>query len=169
MRAAFQAHDIPVVINGEHHASMLGGLAGTFIPLHIVVAEEDAETAAALLRDLRDGEAASAEQLASEEAEEEWSGEPPVDVKLMQRRRTLVVVLLALCLSFGTAHMYTRAWFRGLALAGLEILAIQYLFAERAVGGVLLVACVVVDLIGALWRVHNAPPEIPRAVARSRS
>jgi hypothetical protein len=54
VRAAFQAHDIPVLINAEHHASILGGLGGAFVPLHLFVAEEDAEQAAALFADLRD-------------------------------------------------------------------------------------------------------------------
>jgi hypothetical protein len=50
LRAAFDAHDIHVVINAEHHASVLGGLGGAFVPLHIMVDEADAEEAAALPR-----------------------------------------------------------------------------------------------------------------------
>ncbi len=54
MRAAFEAHGIPVLINAEQHASMLGGLGGVFVPLHILVDSEQAEEASALLTDLRE-------------------------------------------------------------------------------------------------------------------
>ena len=54
VRSALEAHDIPVVINAEQHASMLGGIGGAFVPLHIYVDSERADEAAALLRDLRE-------------------------------------------------------------------------------------------------------------------
>jgi len=54
VRAAMDAHDIPVVINAEQHASMLGGLGGAFVPLHIFVDDAYAEEAAAVLAELRD-------------------------------------------------------------------------------------------------------------------
>lgn len=66
VRAALDAHDIPVLINAEQHASMLGGLGGAFVPLHIYVDEADATEAAALLRDLRasgDGDAVDEAEL----------------------------------------------------------------------------------------------------------
>ena len=60
VRSVFDAHELPVVINGENHASALGGLGG-FIRLDILVNSEDAEQAAALLNDIRTGEHAMAE------------------------------------------------------------------------------------------------------------
>jgi Putative prokaryotic signal transducing protein len=60
VRSVFDAHELPVVINGEMHASVLGGLGG-FIPLDILVDREDAEAAVALLRDVRAGEHAVSE------------------------------------------------------------------------------------------------------------
>src|SRR5207249_1515627 len=53
LRSVFAAHDIPVLINAENHASMLGGLGGAFVRLDIVVDEAYAEDAAALLLDAR--------------------------------------------------------------------------------------------------------------------
>jgi hypothetical protein len=60
VRSVFDAHELAVVINGEMHASALGGLGG-FIRLDILVDSEDAEEAAALLNDIRTGEHAMAE------------------------------------------------------------------------------------------------------------
>jgi hypothetical protein len=57
VRSVFNAHELPVVINGEMHASVMGGLGG-FIRLDILVDRDDAEDASALLRDIRAGEPA---------------------------------------------------------------------------------------------------------------
>src|SRR5215831_13046420 len=54
VRSVFAARGIPVVIGAEHHASLLGPIGSSFLSLDIWVAEEDAEDAAALLRDLRE-------------------------------------------------------------------------------------------------------------------
>lgn len=60
VRSVFDAHDLPVVINGEMHASAMGGLGG-FIRLDIIVDSEDAEDAVALLGDIRAGDHAISE------------------------------------------------------------------------------------------------------------
>src|SRR3954469_17418787 len=54
VRSVFDAHELAVVINGEMHASAMGGLAG-FVRLDIFVDGDDAEDAVALLRDIREG------------------------------------------------------------------------------------------------------------------
>jgi hypothetical protein len=58
VRSVFNAHELPVVINGEMHASVMGGLGG-FIGLEIFVDRDDAEDAIALLRDVRAGDQAA--------------------------------------------------------------------------------------------------------------
>src|SRR5688572_14135454 len=105
VRTAFEAHDIPVLINAEQHASMLGGLGGAFVPLHIYVDEADADEAAALLRDLRahEGEGDDADGSAESDApapEDETApidagGELSIEQRVARRRETLVVVLLS--------------------------------------------------------------------------
>lgn len=60
VRSVFDAHGVPVVINGEMHAAVMGGLGG-FVGLEIYVDAEDAEDAAGLLRDIRAGEHAVSE------------------------------------------------------------------------------------------------------------
>ena len=112
VRAAFDAHDIPVVINAEHHASMLGGLGGAFVPLHIYVDEQDVEEAAALLSDLRGPVLAEDEGGPAEpdpDHHHEEAGTSSLRERIHIRRHTGIVVLLALCVTFGTAHMATRA------------------------------------------------------------
>src|SRR4051812_12815132 len=55
IRSVFAARGVGVVIGAEHHASLLGPIGGSFLSLDIWVARDEAEEAAALLRDLREG------------------------------------------------------------------------------------------------------------------
>jgi Putative prokaryotic signal transducing protein len=161
VRAAFEAHDIPVVINAEQHASMLGGLGGALVPLYIDVPEDKAEEAVALLHELR-GEDADAEGIA-EEPDDPGESMADVAARVQRRRNTGIVVALALCISFGTAHMYTRAWKRGVGLALLELLSFRMMFESRQLGGALLLGCIAIDLVGALVRVRAPVANIPPA------
>jgi Putative prokaryotic signal transducing protein len=182
VRSVFEAHDLRVVINGENHAGMLGGLGG-FISLDILVAEEDAEEAVALLRDIREGDHAVADGEAPEpEADEHdderadaqgvWrksaeqpAGERPVPEGPFddRRRRTGIALMLGTMAGFGTAHMFTRAWLRGTLLAGIQIAAIACaaggaVSARDAGMGVL--GARIYDMAGAIWRIYTgtAPP-----------
>ena len=182
VRAAFEAHGIPIVINAEQHASMLGGLGGAFVPLHIFVREDRAEEAAALLEDLREhagedeadedeaaeGEAAEGEAAGGEdgaggadEEEDAAAGEAaPIEVRIARRRRTVAVLLVGFCVTFGTAHMLTGAWLRGLVLAVIEATAIvSRIEGGRGFSMSLIFACIAIDVIGALWRVHAGEPD----------
>jgi hypothetical protein len=90
-----------------------------------------------------------------------------VQLRIERRRRTGVVLLLGCFLTFGTAHMFTRAWARGIALAGLEILGFMYIGDRGNVGGLLVAGAILGDLIGALWRVRTAPGSVlPEARVR---
>ncbi len=194
VRSVFEAHDLPVIINGEMHASAMGGLAG-FVPLNILVDEHDAEDAAALLRDIRQGEHAVSEGDAPrDDAHAASEGEaPPVDPERDARadaagvwdlqddaaaskpppaasgfaptagfdarhRRTGAVLLLAVLLGFGTAHMSTGAWGRGIAIAALNVAGFVYAVnGDFHLGGWLLFVARFADLLGALWRVWSRP------------
>jgi hypothetical protein len=181
VRSVFDAHEIPIVINAEQHASVLGGLGGAFVPLHIYVNDEYAEEAAALLADMRrddesDPERAGDEARAGDDAGDEAGDaagdtasdeprdEPAVELQVERRRRTAIALLLGCCVTFGTAHMSTGAWLRGMAIAGLEALAIKYMVAGNMdLGTLILVACVATDVIGGIWRARTLTPQ-PRKV-----
>ena len=183
VRSVFDAHEVPVVINGEMHASALGGLGG-FIRLDILVNSEDAEQASALLTDIRTGEHAIAEDEAVAEetgddapddaarderadaegvwhAKHETAAEPATDAPAVpptrfdtRRRRTGIALLLSVVPGFGAAHMSTGAWGRGVAIAGANVIGFAYLLGhDRSLGGSVLFAARLVDLLGALWRV----------------
>jgi hypothetical protein len=184
VRSVFDAHELPVIINGEMHASTMGGLAG-FVRLDIFVAEDDAEEAAALLQDIRTGEHAVADgdelpDGGSEpsdpdsderaDAEGVWlsgrTAEPPVAASAFtptagfdtRRRRTGAVLLLSILLGFGSAHMSTGAWGRGVAIAALNVVGILYAVdGDIRLGGWVLFGARFVDLFGALWRVWSQP------------
>jgi hypothetical protein len=189
VRAAFAAHEIPIVINAEQHASMLGGLGGVFVPLHVYVDDEHAEEAAALWKDLRDHESSEAELDAAADAageteadtageaepaaageagpaaaEDEASDELPIEVRTERRRRTVAVFLLGCCVTFGTAHLLTGAKLRGLVLAAIEAFAIRCMFVGHlSFGSFLLFACIATDVIGSMLRIHTSKPLIPSA------
>jgi hypothetical protein len=180
----FSAHGIAVAIGAEHHASLLGPMGGSFLSLDISVDEEDREEAVALLRDFRegngskgtseigdDGVASAAEagdEVAAERAgdaarssEGDASLDDPgssVELRIDRRRQTGAVLLLGCIVTFGTAHMFTRAWLRGIALAAIEVVGIMHLWAGHAIGGGVIAAAIVADLVGALRRVWTKPP-----------
>ena len=191
----FSARGIPVVVGAEHHSSMLGGLGGGFLSLDIWVAEEDSEEATALLRDVREPAASQDGELADDElgadpardgdetsfstsqadaavalapASSADDTQDSFHLFIERRRRTGIALLLGCCITFGTAHMFTRAWLRGLALAGLELLGILKLAAGERVGTLAIVGAVTVDIIGAVWRVWTQDrPALPEARLRS--
>ncbi|MGE0871084.1 MAG: DUF2007 domain-containing protein [Kofleriaceae bacterium] len=159
LRSMFDAHDIPVVVGGEHHANVLGGLAGSFISLDIWVDEADAEQAAALLADVRAGGSPVAEDPDSDDAAESSA----TDLWMERRRRTGVVLLLSVFVTFGTAHLYARKWFRGIVLGAIELCGFMMIRDGVVQPGV---ACVVgaiaIDAIGATIAVR-AKPALPAA------
>jgi hypothetical protein len=90
--------------------------------------------------------------------------------QLDRRRRTGLALLLGCCITFGTAHMSTGAWSRGIALAALELVGILRIGAGDAVGCLAIAAAVAFDLLGALWRIWSASSTaLPVARLRDRS
>jgi hypothetical protein len=100
VKAALEAHDIHVLINAEQHASMLGGLGGAFVPLHIFVDSSQAEQAAALLADLRSRDQPPDELLGDVEHadDDESEAEAVLHARNNRKRRigTVLVVMLAM-------------------------------------------------------------------------
>jgi len=184
VRSVFDAHDLPVVINGEMHASTMGGLAG-FIRLDIFVDSDDAEDAVALLVDIRAGDHAVSENELPEgdhatsegderaDADGVWNAKQHIEASQVapagpaatptsgfdtRRRRTGVVLLLSVLLGFGTAHMATGAWGRGAMIAALNVVGIAYAVnGDITLGGWLLFGARFADMFGALWRVWSQP------------
>lgn len=166
VRSMLAAHDIRAIVNGEQHANLLGGLGGALIQLDIWVDAADAEQATALLRELREGSASEPvddEPDDTDEAETSRSIETDID----KRRRFGVVLLLAFCITFGTAHMYMGAWAIGLLLAVIEIAAFTQLDDHLPLGASVVVGCVLVDALGAIARIRAlGRVQLPRARAR---
>jgi len=179
VRSVFDAHELPVVINGEMHASAMGGLGG-FIRLDIFVDREDAEDAVALLRDIRAGdhavsegdelpdypggdERADADGVWDAKHETGASEAPPAEPAPTtgfdtRRRSTGAVLLLSVIPGFGAAHMSTGAWGRGVLIAALNMAGIAYAVGDQPrLGGLLLFGARFGDMFGALWRVWSRP------------
>jgi len=166
IRALLDGHGIHAHVAGEHHASMLGGLAGPLIPLHVWVDAEDAEPAAELIRSMRDDEFVPDEddQLDALDAELDGELEDAVDPRraIEQRKRTGIVLLLSCVVTFGTGHLYVGAWPRAFALAGLEAYGFYRLADAPTLGVAMIAGAVVLDVVGAMLHVRRDPP-LPRA------
>ncbi|MBS1123201.1 MAG: hypothetical protein H6Q90_5429 [Deltaproteobacteria bacterium] len=175
MRAMLAAHDIESVVGGELHANLLGGLGGGLIALDITVAEDDADQAVALLREYREGTAGAPDDAADEpepgDDPEDAAGDSGPDLRFERRKRVGAALLLAVCISFGTAHMYARAWAWGVALAAVEVFAFAWMARSPTYGALLLFTCVLTDAIGAVQRINRTIARQTRAnlpVARVR-
>jgi hypothetical protein len=164
LRSFFDAHGVPIAINGEQHASMLGGLGGGFISLDISVSAEDAERASELLADFR--KAAVDEQ--QHEADDDDDGSDELSLRLERRKRIGIAILLSCFVSFGTAHLSAGAYKRALALAVFEILAIRELVVHGPFpGALMLFAAIIYDAVGAVSVISaNFARRIPRAHVR---
>lgn len=187
VRSVLAAHDIEVLISGENHQSVLGGLLGPAVALDIWVDESQAEEAATLLDHIRSGDGveatdemveAAARESAGDGDDAQWPGSrradagsdianddddeahEPVQRRVDRRRSTGIVLLLGCCITFGTAHMFTRAWLRGVVLAALEVVGFVQLTSDRGLGALLIAAAVASDVIGALWRVWSAQESV---------
>lgn len=166
MRSILSAHGIHAIVGAE-----LAGLGGASLSNDLWVADEDKEEAAALLRDLREhGAEPAGGPEPDEAAEPDDDREADADARatfqhqLDRRRRTGIALLLGFCLTFGTAHLFTRAWLRGIALAGIQTVGFLRLYAGDPSGRALIVAAIAADLIGALWRIRaTRRPALPTA------
>lgn len=166
IRSMFAARGIAVVTGAGHHASPLGAIGGSFLSLDIWVAPEDAEEAVELLRDLRGGRAASEDEAAppegdgsaapeEEEEEDDDALEHERRIRSEQRSRAGLAILLGCFVTFGTAHMVAGAWARALVLATTEAVGIRYLMVGEKFGTAIILAAVIADLTGALWRLRG--------------
>ena len=81
-------------------------------------------------------------------------------LQIDRRRRTGIALLLGCCITFGTAHMFTRAWLRGIALGALELVGILQVAAGHRAGTIAIVGAVAADVIGAVWRVWATPQSV---------
>ena len=162
-------------------------MGASFLSLDIWVDEADREEAVALFQDLRERDESGNE--GNDEGNDDGAaddrpggGEPAddddhdtgghsVQQRIDRRRRTGAVLLLGGCITFGTAHMFTGAWMRGIMLAAVEVIGLRQLGDEPArhvIGGVAIAAAILTDVIGALWHVRVAPrSNLPAARVRN--
>jgi hypothetical protein len=175
VKSAFAAFEIDLVIAAEHHASLLGAVGSNFLSLDIWVDGDDAEEAAALLRDLRSRGAPHAEAsglvetdpASSAPADDADDADDEVRLRTLRRRRASVALLVGCFITFGTAHMTVGAWRRGLGLAALEVFGFWQIMHLGGFGPITVVAAIVGDLVGTLALVRAANrPALPAARVR---
>jgi Putative prokaryotic signal transducing protein len=90
-------------------------------------------------------------------------------VRIARRRDIAIALLLGCCLTFGTAHAFTRAWLRAVLLAAVETIALVRVIDGDLRGALAIVGIVAFDVIGAVWRVQTASrSNLPIARMRAR-
>jgi hypothetical protein len=165
IRSVLEAHGIHPIIPGEVVGSLAPHLTAFSIP--IFVDAEDAEEAEKLIAEVRSSEPLDDEQ---DEDDDEDDAAESKDVALVVDRRVRlgVTVLLSLVITFGTGHMSTGAWKRGLALAAVEIVGARHAAAGSRWGVALVAAAVLFDLVGSVIRVRarSGRAALPRATLK---
>jgi len=180
VRAVLTAHDLHVHISGEHHAALVG-LGQSAIEQVIWVDAEVADEATALLRELREGgEAVLADgevpdDDASERSDEAEPGGALITTgadtltRLGATKRLALAILLGLTLTLGTAHLSTRAWKRGLALAAIELVGwFRAAAGQTHLGAALIGGAILADIIGASWQITRPAAPIAAAIVHRR-
>ena len=163
VRAMLEGHGIHAHVAGEHHASMLGGLGGVLVPLHVWVDAEDAEPAAELIRAMREDEVDVEPGEVDPEVDDELDAAADPREAIDARRKTGIVLLLSCVVTLGTGHVYAGAWVRGLVLAAIEIYGFSVVGQDAQLGFALIAGAVVVDAVGATLRVRRLRERVPRA------
>lgn len=135
----------------------------------ILVNEDQAEEARAIVVELRESQQASSDTDDSAEAEEaEGSArhEPPdlprssTDV----RRWRFVTMLVSLTVTFGLGHLVNRAWLRGMMLAGVEALGFYYRsYGQSKAASALIIGAIAYDVIGGFLIARGGRPTSPKA------
>lgn len=170
IRSVLEAHGIHPIIPGEVVSSLGAAVVGFSMP--VFVDADDAEEAEKLIAELRDATPIVDEDEADDDDDDDDENDgggslarSDVAVKVDRRLRMGATVLLALVLTFGTGHMSTGAWKRGIALAAVEIVGIRHAAAGSRWGIALVALAVLVDLVGSIVRVRarGAPVELPVA------
>lgn len=174
IRSVLEAHGIRPIIPGEVVSAMGPHLTAFSIPVFVL--EDDVAEAEKLIAEIRAstpvGEGDDDELEDAADDDENTLARPEADVAVRVDRRVHmgVTVILALVLTFGTGHMSTAAWKRGIALAALEIIGIRHMVAGNRWGVAIVAAAVLVDLVGSVLRVRarGAPAKLPTATLQRR-
>lgn len=162
VRSLFDAHDIPVVISGEHFCLLHPWYVGAF-RTDVFASAGDAADAATLLADSRSGVHTMAGESGiphraienrDRASDVQLIGSPPHpwgSVPTDRRHQAGIALLFGMISGFGAAHFYyTRAWLRGLALALVQLSATRVVgHSLHALGLVILAR--IVDVVGVLW------------------
>jgi hypothetical protein len=135
---------------------------------HVFVQAEDAEEAAALIAQMRAAPVVGEDE-GEEDADDGAAASADLSLTLDRRKKVGGVVLIGVMIQFGTGHISTGAWGRGIALALLEIAGIIVLSEGDRIGIAMVVAAVVCDVVGGVMRARRlgAPSRLPVAQLRA--
>ena len=136
----------------------------------ILVNEDQAEEARAIVVELRESQQASsdADGSADDEAEEEAGpARHAADVRRSStdvRRWRFVTMLVSLTITFGLGHLVNRAWLRGMMIAGVEALGFYYRsYGQSKVASTLIISAIAYDVIGGFLIARGGRPTSPKA------
>lgn len=136
----------------------------------ILVNEDQAEEARAIVIELRESQQASSEDddSADDEIEEASPAHhaPPDPARSSTdvRRWRFVTMLVSLAITFGMGHLVNRAWLRGMMIAGVEALGFYYLsYGQSKMASALIIGAIAYDVIGGFLIARGGRPTSPKA------
>jgi hypothetical protein len=159
IRTILSMHGIDAVIP---EGASSAGVAAVGFYTHVFVPRARAEEARILIAELR-----SHKEPDPDEGEGEDDDDSTDVAGVLDRRKKVgAAVLFAVLIQWGTGHMSTGAWMRGLACAVLQFFGLRLLWDGERLGVVVWVAAVALDLVGAVVRASRARVPLPRAQVR---
>ncbi len=161
IREELEASAIDAVVTSESHAPPgLAGLATGYVACEVWGEAADAERAAGVLGEDTEEDAADHDHAPDHAHDPDHDQDSPkaIDavVGLERRKRTGMAILLAFTITFGTGHLYTRAWMRGITLAAIEIVGFGQIWVNPTLAAVLVAGAIVSDAVGATMRIRAA-------------
>lgn len=163
IRTILTAHDIYVWMP---EGASSAGVAAVGFSTRVFVPPDQAEQARELIAEMRREHEAAPTDDPDDDADDEDTGED-VGSSVERRKKVGAAVLFAVLIQWGTGHMSTGAWMRGLACAMLQFAGLRLLWRGDRLGVALWVAAVALDLIGSVTRAARARPSpLPRAQVR---
>jgi Putative prokaryotic signal transducing protein len=140
----------------------------------VLVNEDQAEEARAIVVELRSSQPAPNDEEEDEPESDRWrdrvgdlSGRPLFDEPRSTtdvRRWRFVTALVSLMITFGLGHVVNRAWMRGITLAGVEALGFYYLaHGQKSAATFLICSAILYDVVGGFLLAGNGRPTSPKA------
>lgn len=166
LREYLEANGVFAYVQGENHSSMLGAIGSIMIELNVLVTRGDFDEARDLLEAFQNANPIDDDDF--DEGDEPVELMPPPRAQLSVRnlgKNPVTAAMLGIVPSFGFAHFYTGAFYRGSFLATTEIAGIMLLGTSLMLGISLIATAMFIDVAAGAQRASElrGDPDVPPA------